>query len=527
MTPVAAQRLRRVLIVDDSTADRIAVRRSLARHSGRELVFWEADSGAQALEMVSRQTVDLVVMDMHMTDTTALQLLARLRDESGLLPFACVVVTGSTTEDLGESCLQAGAHDYIDKARLGEPTFWRAVSYALSRFSIAQELHQRTAELSRLNKELERKHALQSMFLANATHELRTPVSAIVGLVELTEREPLSPVVEDYLRTIKSCCQALHASISDVLDLNRIEAGELIFEKKSISLKDVIEETVAVLSRSAGLKGLEVRLCADDLPRRVMGDGRRIHQLLLNLGGNAIKFTSQGGLEIRVERGPQDLYRFEVQDSGIGIPEDEQEKVFERYFQATNSRLGERGTGLGLSIAREIVENMGGQMGCRSETDQGSTFWFTLPLPECDEPAEVMDGEQSVSPPLREQRILVAEDNPILAHILTQQLIGLNQQVTVVSNGALALDEFDPERHDLAIFDARMPVLDGITACRELRQRYPDDPRPIYILTADSMLSEQQRQECGATAIFVKPISAAELSHLVLGNGRGEPASHR
>lgn len=525
MTPLAAQRLRSVLIVDDSRADRLAVRRSLERHSGRDLTFWEAHCGSDALRLVEEVAVDLMVVDMHMTDTTALQLLDQLKDETGLLPFACVVVTGSTTEDLAESCLQAGAHDYIDKARLGEPTFWRAVSYALSRFSIARELHQRSTELRRLNQELERKHALQSMFLANATHELRTPVSAIAGLVELVEREPLSPIVDDYVRTIKSCCQALHASISDVLDLNRIEAGELIFETTSIDLTKVVEETVAVLSRTAGLKGLQVELRTDGLPRRVQGDGRRIHQLLLNLGGNAIKFTSEGGLEIRVQRGADGLYRFEVQDSGIGIPKDEQEKVFERYFQATNSRLGERGTGLGLSIAREIVQTMGGQMGCYSEADQGSTFWFTLPLPECGEPleAEVAEGGDIVVPVQR--RVLVAEDNPILAHILTQQLHGLNQQVTVVTNGALAIDEFHPERYDLAIFDARMPVLDGISACRELRQRYPDTVRPIFILTADSMLNEQQRQECGATAIFVKPISAAELSRLVLSGEAGSSNS--
>lgn len=517
MTPLAVQSLHTVLLVDDSRADRLAVRRSLSRHSGRELSFLEAENGQHARNLAASEAIDLMVVDMHMSDTTALRLLESLRDETGLLPFACVVVTGSTNEDLGEICLQAGAHDYIDKARLGEPTFWRAVSYALSRFAIASELHQRTTELELLNKELERKHALQSMFLANATHELRTPVSAITGLVELVEREQLNPIVGDYVRTIKSCCHALNASISDVLDLTKIEAGELIFEEKPFGLAEVVRETSDVLARSASLKGLEVELQLDELPPRVRGDARRVQQLLLNLGGNAIKFTSDGGLKLRVQReGAQELYRFEVHDSGIGIPEAEREKIFERYFQATNSRLGERGTGLGLSIAREIVERMGGQMGCQSETDKGSTFWFTLSLPECREPAELPPQSLGSTAPPLERRILVAEDNPVLAHILTQQLRRLNQRVTVVSNGALAVDEFHPDNYDVAILDARMPVLDGITACRELRQRYPSDTRPIYILTADSMLTEQQRQECGADSIFVKPISSDELLQLVL-----------
>lgn len=518
--PAKASDINRILLVDDSVFDRSSIKRSLLRYSLRNLRFDERNCAQDVLELADKEDFDCLIIDLNLPDMSGIELIHRLRDGNSVLPFPIVVVTGPTNEDLGLECLEAGAHDYVHKERLSSPALWRAVCYAKSRYLIARELILRASELERVNRELSLKNQLKTEFLVSATHELRTPISSISGLLELIKNEDLSPQARVYVRKIETCCDALACSINDVLDLSKIEAGEFSLSKVSFSPHRAVEDVVTSLELLAADKEINLKLDIDDLPSRVYGDPRRIRQILLNFGSNAIKFTEEGIIVFRafpIEDSPES-YRFEVEDTGCGIPENEVAHVFERHFQASNSnRQGiERGTGLGLSIVREIANQMEGAVGCRSTLGHGSVFWFEVPLQignlDSESTLETAKQRETVSG----RHILLAEDNAILSQVLRQQLLNLGQQVTLAGDGREALDLFDPNSIDIVILDARMPRLGGLETCSRLRDDYPDWNGPIYILTADLTLPAGEWEKYGVTSILMKPLSAEELKFRVL-----------
>lgn len=515
--PAKASDITKILLVDDSAGDRSAIKRSLLKYSGRDLRFVEKASAQEVLELIGKEEFDCLLIDLALPDTSALEFIYALRDENGILPFPVVVVTAPLNEDLGLACLEAGAHDYIYKERLGGPTLWRALCYAKSRYLIARELILRAKELERVNRELSVKNQLKTEFLASATHELRTPITAISGLLELMKSEEVSPQAQVYARKIETCCDALACSINDVIDLSKIESGEFSLSKVAFSPQRAVSDVVTSLELQAADKRVNLVLEIDSLPTKVYGDPKRIRQILLNFGSNAVKFTDEGRIIFRayfLERSSQ-ICRFEVEDTGCGIPENEVAHVFERHFQASNSnRQGvERGTGLGLLIVKEIVDQMNGTVGCRSTLGKGSTFWFEIPLPTVNcQPEAVSEPSQNLS----SRHILLAEDNPVLSRVLRQQLINLGQRVTLAEDGREALDLFDPETIDIVILDARMPRLSGLETSSQIRDTHPAWLGPIYILTADLTLPARDWDKYGVTSILMKPLSVEELKSRVL-----------
>ncbi len=399
-------------------------------------------------------------------------------------------------------------------------------------------VHARTAELQASNAALaeardaaEAATRAKSQFLANMSHEIRTPLNAIVGLTELVLRNPELPgTVDSHLQKVRRAALALLEIISPILDFSRIEAGGLQLEQAPFDLDQVLEAVRSVVGVTAEAKGLtlEIRV-AEGLPRQRLGDALRLTQVLINLAGNAVKFTPTGSVVVEVgaadatdaadAAGPR--LRFAVHDSGIGIAPDKQHRLFQPFDQidgSTTRRFG--GTGLGLAISRELVRAMGGEIEVRSEEGVGSQFFFTLALPcvavtatTATTPAEPSAGSAGCMQALRGCRILLAEDNELnqlVARGFLEDLAGA--RLRVVATGAEALDALRKDRFDLVLMDVQMPVMDGYEATRRLRM----DPRladlPVIAMTAHAQPSDRERSlAAGMNGHITKPFEASEL----------------
>lgn len=365
----------------------------------------------------------------------------------------------------------------------------------------------------------------KTQFLANMTHEIRTPLNGIIGMAEILQQEPLSSTAGGYVNKIHRSGRALVGVVNDVLDFSRIEEGQLNVEREVFELPQVIEEVYDLYIESARAKNIEMRWdVARTLPPFVFGDPSRMRQVLSNLVSNALKFTDRGHIELHaIPEGP-DQVRFEISDSGIGIPLDKQNLIFDAFAQVDGSatrRFG--GAGLGLTLTRQIVRLMGGDIGVESEPGKGSRFWFTVTLPRA---ARGMGdtGKLAVvkpaTPRFAGKRILLVEDDESNAEIAIVLLRRLGPEVTHAANGALAVAAYRESSFDMVIMDCQMPVMDGLEATRQIRAIEKQDPArkrtPISALTAHSF--DGYREECLAVDMddyMTKPVSTDDFAALL------------
>jgi signal transduction histidine kinase/ActR/RegA family two-component response regulator len=467
--------------------------------------------------------VGVVGVDMWVRDFDAR--VAGIR-RAGIGAFAAVallsVLAGFVVYRLSRTARQARRRDGIVQARLA-----KAKQQA--------EVQAQRAEAASKAK---------SDFLAMMSHEIRTPMNGVLGFANLLLETPLNAEQREFAETVQRSGDALLTVINDVLDYSKIEAGRMTVEQIDFDLRSVCNEVCRILRSTIADRGLAMSLTYDEkLPRMIKGDPVRLRQVLLNLAGNAVKFTERGTVRIEISRLDEGEVKVSVVDSGIGITEEQLDRMFRRFTQADSSttrRYG--GTGLGLAISKTLVELMGGAIGVNSQPGVGSTFWFTLPLiaasqaqaqaellapaASAAEPAEVpVLVAAVVVPPVsmiaaaQRGRLLLVEDNFVNQRVAVYMLSKLGHQVDVAKHGREAVDMLSKSAYDLVLMDCQMPEMDGFEATRIIRDRSSavlDHEIPVVAMTANAFPEDRARAlASGMNDFLAKPVDRSVLASML------------
>ncbi|EFJ2331453.1 aerobic respiration two-component sensor histidine kinase ArcB [Escherichia coli] len=372
-------------------------------------------------------------------------------------------------------------------------------------------------ERKRYQDALERASRDKTTFISTISHELRTPLNGIVGLSRILLDTELTAEQEKYLKTIHVSVVTLGNIFNDIIDMDKMERRKVQLDNQPVDFTSFLADLENLSALQAQQKGLRFNLEPTlPLPHQVITDGTRLRQILWNLISNAVKFTQQGQVTVRVRYDEGDMLHFEVEDSGIGIPQDELDKIFAMYYQVKDSHGGKpaTGTGIGLAVSRRLAKNMGGDITVTSEQGKGSTFTLTIHAPSVAE--EVDDAFDEDDMPLPALNVLLVEDIELNVIVARSVLEKLGNSVDVAMTGKAALEMFKPGEYDLVLLDIQLPDMTGLDISRELTKRYPrEDLPPLVALTANVLKDKQEYLNAGMDDVLSKPLSVPALTAMI------------
>ena len=508
-----------VLLIDDNDITRTLLVSILEKAAYKVVISCCTE---ETLKKLRTLTPDIILLDVMMPGMNGFSFCRKLKKDPKYQDIPVIFLTSLSQQTDIVKGFDAGGQDYIIKPFNQQELLARVRTHI--------HLHDTLLENKRLSRLALDASRSKSEFLASMSHEIRTPLNSIIGMAEVLADTTLSDEQREYVRISRSAGENLLEIINDILDLSKIEAGQTELEAIDFDLPTLLESVTTMVSLRAGEQETTISTRIDgDVPFYLNGDPTRLRQILLNLVGNAVKFTHKGRVELTVTTAaanrPNQKLLFTIKDNGIGIPADKQQLIFDSFTQAdslTTRKYG--GTGLGLTICQKLLNIMQGRIWLTSQPEKGSTFFFTIPF------QQALSPRPEISPTLQparcellhSARVLLVDDNKDNCNLIRLYLQNTPFTLTTAGNGQEAVKTFCAEPFDLILMDIEMPVMDGYEATQKIRQweqRQNRPPVPIVALTAHAFIRFKKKcLDAGCSDFLTKPVKKAKLIETIAGH---------
>jgi signal transduction histidine kinase len=516
-----------ILIIDDSEEDRLIYTRALQKIPDVKYNITESNNGEEGLFRIQEVLPSCILLDYSMPGQSGLEVLKNIHDT---YPFiAIIMLTGQGDAMVAVNAMKNGAQDYMPKELITSELLKKSIQNAIEKVELQKQLYTQNQELKETNirmqkatEAVEAANEAKNEFIINMSHELLRPMSGIIGIAQLLMTTNPTPQQEEYINILNNAGDTLLDLINNILDISTIETGELVLSSNPVVIETLIDEVITILESKAG----ENSIIMEDhygkgVPDSVIGDYNRLRQIILSLASNAVKFTQSGKITISVctisRTNDEASLRFEVADTGIGIPKDKQEYIFKKFTQVdTTTTPKYEGIGLGLSMCKTLVDMMGGTIGVISDVNSGSIFWVELNFPINHKDIQAPRVTKlSNKLPQYKANVLIAGDSSD-SYILRLMLEKMGCTVDVANSGeeAVKMAEEKHDNYDIILMDCQMPKMDGYTATQIIRNKSWGPYLPIVAVTVNAF-QDEKCIEAGMTDSILKPIKISDLENIL------------